>query len=121
MTVENNLMHAIQLEATRLGARLLRNNAGAFQDKTGRWVFYGLGHVAKGVGDGSSDLIGYRPITITEAHLGRVIGQIIACEVKRPGKIPSKDQHQFLEAVARGGGLAFWCDSIEQVRDRLSR
>ncbi len=93
-------MHAIQLEATRLGARLLRNTVG-FYKENGRAIRYGLGV-------GSPDLVGW---TST--------GRFLCVEVKRPGKVPTKEQHQFLESVVRCGGIAFWADSVQTVTERL--
>ncbi len=75
------------LRAARRGAWLLRNNSGALEDKTGRLVRYGLGHTSKEFNKvcKSSDLIGIEPVLITPQHVGTVIGQFIAEEVKETG------------------------------------
>lgn len=58
---EAEVQQATRLEAARLGWHLWRNNAGAFEDKDGRWVRYGLANESKKLNDvlKSSDLIGF--------------------------------------------------------------
>lgn len=77
----------VRLEAPRAGVYLFRNNNGAFEDKTGRWVRYGLANDSKALNAQlkSADLIGLRPVTITPAHVGQTIGQFISREMKAPG------------------------------------
>jgi len=46
-------------------------------------------------------------------------GRLFACEVKVPGKEPTKEQYEFLDLVNRNGGFAIWADSVEKVAERL--
>ena len=99
------------LGASQLGARMFRNNVGV------GWV----GKIIKrthteitlanprvlhaGLGLGTSDGIGIRPVTITREMVGTVIGQFVAAEIK-VGKTPTTaDQDNFLKMVNRLGGI----------------
>ncbi len=77
----------IRLEASRLGIRVWRNNVGACKDETGRVIRYGLCNDSAQMNKAikSSDLVGIRPVIITQDHVGHTIGQFVAREVKRPG------------------------------------
>lgn len=77
----------VVLEAAHKGVRLWRNNVGVLLDKTGRPVRYGLANQSKEMNKllKSSDLIGIRPVSITQAHVGLVLGQFVGREMKEPG------------------------------------
>ncbi|TFH47679.1 MAG: VRR-NUC domain-containing protein, partial [Lysobacterales bacterium] len=90
-------------------SRLFRNNVGAYQDKEGNWVRYGLG------GKGASDLIGWKQIAITPEDVGRTIAQFLAVEVKQTGKKLTKDQQQFGNMVSSAGGIFGVAHSPEEA------
>ena len=101
----------IRLEASSKGCRVWRNNVGATMTDDGSFIRYGLANDSKQMNDRvkSSDLIGIRPIVITEAHIGHTIGQFVAREVKRPdwkymGTKREVAQLRFLELVMSLGG-----------------
>ena len=98
--LESENQRDILIEATRAGQRLMRNNVGAFEDKTGRWVHYGVG------GTGGSDLLGLTPVKITPEMVGRTVAVFTAIEVKRQGKKPTPEQAAFLAMVQSLGGIA---------------
>jgi hypothetical protein len=100
---ETDIQNAIQLEASLLGHRLLRNNIGAYEYAPGKWVHYGVG------GKNWPDLIGYV----------KPSGRFLGIEVKRPGETPSPDQLRVLAEINRGGGIAFWVDSVEMFHNEL--
>lgn len=77
----------VRLEAAMVNCRLFRNNVGACQDKTGRWIRYGLCNESKAMNKviKSHDFIGIIPILIKPEHVGTIIGQFIARETKKPG------------------------------------
>lgn len=84
---EAGVIQRTRLEASEEGARLWRNNCGAFQDDTGRWVRYGLANESTQLSSQikSSDLIGIKTIRVTQEHVGTDIGQFVAREAKAPG------------------------------------
>lgn len=96
---EAAIMQRVQLEASRKGWRVFRNNVGQLLDARGVPVRYGLC-------PGSSDLIGWRELVITPEMVGGTVAQFVAVEVKTPTGKATAQQIQFLEAVARAGGVA---------------
>lgn len=106
---------AVRLEASRVGARLWRQNVGACKDDTGRMIRYGLCNDSAALNKRikSSDLVGIRPVTITPDMVGHTIGQFIAREIKKPswyytGADREKAQLAFGELViSLGGDFAF--------------
>lgn len=78
---------AVRLAAAQQGVALWRNNVGALQDPTGRWVRYGLCNDSKQLNERikSGDLIGIRPITVVPSMVGTTIGQFVSREIKAPG------------------------------------
>lgn len=115
---EGYVQSAIRLALARLGWKLFRNNRGAFQDATGRWVRYGLANDSKKFGDKvkSSDLIGWRTIVITPDMVGKKIAQFCSIECKPEGWSYSGDEHETAQKLwidhvnAAGGYAAFVSD-----------
>ena len=106
----------VRLEASRVGARLWRNNVGAGTiAETGSFVRWGLCNESKAMNERikSSDLIGIRPELITPDHVGHVFGRFIAREVKARGWVYRGTKHEeaqlrFGEIVTSlGGDFAF--------------
>lgn len=103
----------IRLEMSRKGGRIFRNNVGAMMDDNGNFIRYGLANDSKQMNDliKSSDLIGIRPVVIQQNHVGQVIGQFVAREVKAAnwkytGTAREEAQLRFLELVIALGGDA---------------
>jgi hypothetical protein len=103
---ETNLMNTILL--ANHGCRLFRNNTGAIKDQTGRLVRFGLCK-------GSSDLIGFKPVTITPDMVGRTVAIFTAIEVKTPGGKPTPEQLHFVKRVKDHGGIAGIARSVEEM------
>ena len=87
MTAEIDIMNLIRIALSERGIISWRNNTGALKDITGRLVRYGLGI-------GSSDIIGIMPD-----------GRFLAIEVKKPGKNPTSEQINLIQAVRKHGGV----------------
>ncbi|MCK5127517.1 MAG: hypothetical protein KAR42_14775 [candidate division Zixibacteria bacterium] len=112
---EARVQTSIRLEASRVGCRLWRNNVGATKTDEGGHIRYGLANDSTKMNAviKSADLIGIRPVTITEAHVGGVFGQFVAREVKREAWVYTGDKRElaqlkFLELInALGGDAAF--------------
>lgn len=86
-TSESGISSDIRLEASQRGCRLWRNNVGATYTPTGQFIRFGLANDSAQLNKAikSADLIGIRPVLITQAHVGLTIGQFISREVKHPG------------------------------------
>lgn len=96
---EGNLSSLIQMEATKRGHRLFRNQMGAYTDpRTGQFIRYGVG------GKGGSDLIGICKD-----------GRFIALEVKVGKGKPTPEQVKFVEFVKSMGGKAAVVWSAEEA------
>lgn len=126
---ESTVASHIRLDAAYQGVDLWRNNVGAFQDETGRWIRYGLCNdspkTAKYVK--SSDYIGMTPITITPDMLGKTVAVFTAVETKpsdwkyNPSDQRSAAQNAFHEIVKRAGGFAGFARTVEEFRRIIGR
>jgi hypothetical protein len=113
-TPESLVQAAVRLEATRVGARLFRNNVGAGTVvESNSFLRWGLANESKAVNQRlkSADLIGIRPRVITAADVGSIIGQFVSREIKRPGwkysGSPSEEaQLRWAELIMSLGGDA---------------
>lgn len=84
---EASVLDAVRLEASRLGIRLWRNNVGAGQLTNGNFIRWGLANDSATVNKfiKSADLVGIRPVLITQEHVGKTFGQFISREIKHTG------------------------------------
>lgn len=108
---ESAVQTRIRLEATHKGLTLWRNNVGATYTKDGSFLRYGLANDTKQLNKHikSSDLIGIRSIIITKNHVGMLLGQFVAREVKEENwnySATEKEEAQlkFLKIVVAMGG-----------------
>lgn len=96
---EQGLLNRIRLSLSRQGILNFRNNTGALRDDRGRLVRYGLC-------PGSADIIGIKPIIVTQEMVGQRVGVFVAVEVKLPrGRLTAK-QELFLRRIEDAGGIA---------------
>lgn len=47
-------------------------------------------------------------------------GRFVGIEVKRPGQKPKPIQNAFLDAINKAGGIGFWADNLDIVKEKLS-
>lgn len=75
------------LEAPRAGFQFFRNNVGAYIDKQGRQVRYGLANESAKQNDviKSGDLVGWQKFLIQPHHVGLVIPRFASVECKEVG------------------------------------
>ena len=118
MSDETSLMKLLQIEATRLGARLFRQNTGmawagkAFRVARARRIDVDVGDVIikrarpfhAGM-TGMSDLGGWVPVKITPEMVGATVAIYAQVEVK-DGARPTPEQLKWISAVNKAGGLA---------------
>ncbi len=110
---ESMVQSQVRLSAAKSGIKLWRNNVGALKAENGRYVRFGLCNDSPSMNKlvKSSDLIGIKPLMITQGHVGTIIGQFIAREVKHShwvytGNEREQAQLRFIELVKIAGGDA---------------
>lgn len=122
-------MRRIQVEASKLGKRLFRNNVGmgwagkSFipHKPTNLTVFPGdvvirdARPLHSGLGEGSSDLIGWTPLKITPDMVGKTVAIFTACEVKTQTGRLKQSQKKFLDVVNAAGGLGICARNVEDA------
>lgn len=96
---ESALVRSLLLHAATHSARLYRNNVGVLRDVNGTYVRYGLCV-------GSSDVIGWTPVVITPAMVGRTVAVFTAYEAKTGRRVTTMEQGAFVAAVRQQGGIA---------------
>ena len=97
---EATVLKEVMLEASKLGAKVWRNNTGGLYDQRGRFVRYGLCV-------GSSDLIGIYQ------------GRFLAIEVKAKGQKATDEQLNFIRVIKEQGGIGFVCDDAKNLKNLL--
>jgi hypothetical protein len=95
--------------------RLFRNTVGrVFDERSQRWIQYGLCV-------GSSDLIGWKSVTITPEMVGQKVAVFVALECKSATGNATDEQCMFVDAVQRAGGIAAVVRSDAQAELALLR
>lgn len=108
---EKDIERSLILHASQCGSTLFKNNVGKLRDERGNIVTFGLCK-------GSSDLIGWTPVTITPEMVGSKIAVFTAVEVKKNkfGKYrATEDQKHFISAVKNNGGMAGVADCMADL------
>ncbi len=110
---ETAILQAVRLALSRAGVVIFRNQVGALRDADDRVVRFGLC-------PGSSDLIGWRSVTITPEMVGQRVAVFTACEVKTPTGRTRPEQTHFLATVRDAGGIAMLVRSAEEAAQVLA-
>lgn len=86
---ETRIQNEKRLEAAEAGAILWRNNSGAAINENGAPVRFGLGNDNKKINEvfKSPDLVGIKPVLVTEDLIGQTLGVFLARECKPEGWI----------------------------------
>jgi hypothetical protein len=72
-----------------------------------------------GLVDGSSDLIGWVPITIRQDMLGKQIAAFVAVETKSARGRVQASQQNFVDRVAEAGGVSFIARSTDEAQTKF--
>lgn len=110
---EKNIQNDIQINFNNGDIRLFRNSVGRIQGKDGRFHVFGLCN-------GSSDLIGFKTITIRQEHVGKKVAVFAAVECKAPKGKPTTEQLNFIDYILKSGGLAGIARSTEDAKSILN-
>lgn len=127
---ESNLMRQIMKAVSSAGVTIFRNNIGkAWIGKSKRITIAGnyfltAGDVVisnarpfhAGLVVGSSDLIGWKPVKITNEMVGNTMAVFVGLEVKEGRGTTTHEQKLFIAAVRRSGGV---CGAVYSVDEAL--
>ncbi len=97
--------------------RMFRNNNGValyFNKKKSKVMT-----VVYGLGVGTSDLIGWTPVTITKDMVGKQVAVFTALEGKRGRGRLTKEQEAFIDLVHRVGGFTGVFKTPEHAVDQI--
>ncbi len=114
---ESALLKRLLLRASRLGARLFRNQVGVYRlarpecrecQSRGRII-------SSGFCPGSSDLVGWLPLTVTPDMVGQRLAVFVAVEAKTASGRVSPAQVAFLRAVNDAGGRGHVVRGVDEL------
>lgn len=114
-------MNDVRLAASAAGWTMFRNNVGmgwtgdAEHRPDGSVLIRNARPLHAGLCEGSSDLIGFRPVLVTDAHLGQTMAQFAAVEVKGHRGRATEPQRNFLRVVQAAGGVAILARSRDDL------
>lgn len=125
-------MRQIQMEASRHGYRLFRNNVGTGLVVRGKSASHreaiikacqetadrmggSAARINFGLGEDSADLIGWTPVKIREQDVGRVIAVFTGPEIKFGRGKQTEGQFAWMNTVKTAGGIALVLRSVDDV------
>lgn len=123
---ETIIQNKIRLALAKSGATTFRNSVG--QGWTGKTVDQGQGYITlatprplvAGLCVGSSDVIGWKPVTITPEMVGQTVAVFVAMEIKTPVGRASAEQLKFIAAAKKAGSITGFPTSPDEAIRLLS-
>lgn len=121
MPSEGDIMRSLMKHLSATGARVFRNNVGTgwvgkvIRRAEGQLTLAQPRPLEAGLCTGSSDLIGWRTITITPEMVGKTVAVFAAVETKTKVGRLSQDQANFLRVVHAAGGVAMIATNDEHA------
>jgi hypothetical protein len=119
---EQNTQQSIRLALSSGDSRVFRQNVGlawsgssVVRLPNGKVLIEDARPIHVGLCKGSSDLIGWKTVTITPDMVGSQVAVFLAVEVKGPKTRISPEQTNFIDRVASAGGLAGIARSVEDA------
>lgn len=126
---EKTLISEIQLLYSQKGHRIFRQNTGtgwageffkpamptSVRINPSDVVIKNARPLRAGLCTGSSDLIGWQSITITEDMIGKRVAIFTAIEVKHGSTRTTEEQTRFIESVNSSGGVGKIVRSLDEV------
>ncbi len=121
---EKDIERRILVGCSGDGMRLFKNETGAAYRGSvtrhgGSVVINKATMVKYGLCNGSSDLIGFRTVRITEDMVGKDVAQIVALEVKAEKGRATDEQQRFIKMINDHGGLSGIVRSLEEAQKIL--
>ena len=111
---EMTLLRRLMTHWSGSGMRLFRNQCGRYQMPDGHWI-------SSGLCVGSSDLIGWTPVIVTQEMVGKPIAVFTAIETKVGKRETTPQQAVFLSRVQQAGGLAVIAREVDDVAVALAK
>lgn len=105
---ETKIQQEIRLAVSRGNVRVFRNNTGMIDG------------VQFGLCVGSSDLIGFKTVTVTPEMVGSRVAIFTALEVKTEKGRVSQGQQNFIDTVLNAGGIASVVRSVDDAIEVLN-
>lgn len=117
---ESRVQSEVRLAAAAAGMTLWRNNVGVLKNPNGVPVRFGLANDSPALNKRlkSGDLIGWKALEITRAHVGAKVAQFVSLEVKSAGWTYSgtdreQAQGRWAALVSASGGVGRMVNSAE--------
>lgn len=112
MNPETKIQRRLMLAMSEAGATVFRNETGRFwagrvaHKDHDQVTLQGAVMVPCGLCVGSSDVVGFTPVTITANMVGQTLAVFTAVEVKTKTGRATKEQLNFIDKVQKAGGFA---------------
>jgi len=122
---ETQLLHDAQVAYSNGSTRLFRNTVGS--GWVGPHINMGDGtilitrpsRVTFGLGEGTSDLVGWHSIVVTPEMVGKRVAVFVGAEGKAGRKMPTPEQRAFLNVLQFAGGLPGVFRNLDELQATL--